>query len=220
MCIRDRDVDCEVVLLDDLKEKVTGADKAIAFLQAYMPSRWLDRILGLHKIKPDDLMTVIFTSGSTGMPKGVLLSNANVSHNVDAIDRAVKLTQDDIVLGVLPFFHSFGYAVTLWTVQTLGPTGVYHFNPLDARQIGKLSEKYKVTVILGTPTFLRGYLRRIKPEQFKYLDVVVVGAEKMPLDLFEAFEKKFGVRPVEGYGATELSPVSYTHLTLPTICSV
>ena len=201
------DVDCEVVLLDDLKEKVTGADKAIAFLQAYMPSRWLDRILGLHKIQPDDLMTVIFTSGSTGMPKGVLLSNANVSHNVDAIDRAVKLTQDDIVLGVLPFFHSFGYAVTLWTVQTLGPTGVYHFNPLDARQIGKLSEKYKVTVILGTPTFLRGYLRRIKPEQFKYLDVVVVGAEKMPLDLFEAFEKKFGVRPVEGYGATELSPL-------------
>jgi acyl-[acyl-carrier-protein]-phospholipid O-acyltransferase/long-chain-fatty-acid--[acyl-carrier-protein] ligase len=73
--------------------------------------------------------------------------------------------------------------------------------------VGKLAEKYKATVLLGTPTFLRGYLRRVKPEQFADLDVVVVGAEKMPADLFESFEKKFGVRPVEGYGTTELSPL-------------
>ena len=141
------------------------------------------------------------------MPKGVLLSNANISHNVDAIERAVKLDTHDTVLGILPFFHSFGYSVTLWAAMTLGPKGIYHFNPLDARQVGKLAEKYKVTVLLGTPTFLRGYLRRVTPEQFASLDVVVVGAEKMPADLFEAFEKKFGVRPVEGYGATELSPL-------------
>ena len=91
--------------------------------------------------------------------------------------------------------------------MTLGPRGVYHFNPLDARQIGKLAEKYKATVLLGTPTFLRGYLRRVEPEQFATLDVVVVGAEKMPADLFDAFEKRFGIRPVEGYGTTELSPL-------------
>ena len=201
------ELDTDVIFLEDFKEKVSAADKAIALVQSYLPSRWLDRILGLHKVDGDDLLTVIFTSGSTGMPKGVLLSNANVSHNVDAIDRAVKLTRDDTVLGVLPFFHSFGYAVTLWAAQTLGPTGVYHFNPLDARQVGKLSEKYKVTVLLGTPTFLRGYIRRITPEQFAHLDVAVVGAEKMPHDLFDAFENKFGVRPVEGYGTTELSPL-------------
>ena len=203
----DLELDTNVVLLDDLKEKVSTADKLIAFVQSYLPSGLLNRILSLHKVDADDLLTVIFTSGSTGMPKGVLLSNANISHNVDAIDRAVRLKQDDNVLGVLPFFHSFGYSVTFWAVQTLGPTGVYHYNPLDARQIGKLSEKYKVTVLLGTPTFLRGYLRRITPEQFAHLDVAVVGAEKMPADLFEAFEDKFGVRPVEGYGATELSPL-------------
>jgi acyl-[acyl-carrier-protein]-phospholipid O-acyltransferase/long-chain-fatty-acid--[acyl-carrier-protein] ligase len=91
--------------------------------------------------------------------------------------------------------------------MTLGPAGVYHYNPLEARQIGKLAEKYGATVLLGTPTFLRGYLRKIEPEQFSKLDVVVVGAEKMPADLFEAFEKRFGVRPVEGYGTTELSPL-------------
>ncbi len=202
------DLDAEIVSLDEIKNKVSTADKIIAFTQATIVPGWLlDRILGLHKVDCDDLLTVIFTSGSTGMPKGVLLSNANVSHNVDAVGRAVRLDQDDIVLGVLPFFHSFGYAVTLWAAQTLGPAGVYHFNPLDAKQIGKLVEKYKATVLLATPTFLRGYLKRVPPEQFQSLDVVVVGAEKMPIDLFDDFEKKFGVRPVEGYGMTEMSPL-------------
>lgn len=202
------EVDAEMVMLDTLRDKVTVIDKTIAFIQAYLiPAVLLDLLLGLNKIKADDLLTVIFTSGSTGMPKGVLLSNANISHNVDAIDRAVRLNNQDTVLGILPFFHSFGYSVTLWAVQTLGPCGIYHFNPLDAKQVGKLSEKYGVTVLLGTPTFLRGYLRRVKPEQFSKLDVVVVGAEKMPGELFAAFEDKFGVRPVEGYGATELSPL-------------
>ena len=204
----DLKLDANVVILETLKDKVSKVDKAIAAFQAVLiPAFLLDRILGTHKIDGDDLLTVIFTSGSTGMPKGVLLSNANISHNVDAIDRAVKLTTDDVVLGILPFFHSFGYSVTLWSVMTLGPQGVYHFNPLDSKQVGKLSEKYGVSVLLATPTFLRGYLRRVKPEQFSALDVVVVGAEKMPSELFEAFEKKFGVRPVEGYGATELSPL-------------
>ena len=204
----DLKLDAEVVPLESLKDKITKFDKAIAAIQAtVIPAFLLDRILGTHKIDADDLLTVIFTSGSTGMPKGVLLSGANISHNVDAIERAVKLSTEDTVLGILPFFHSFGYSVTLWSVMTLGPRGVYHFNPLDSRQVGKLAEKYKVTVLLSTPTFLRGYLRRVTPEQFASLDVVVVGAEKMPSELFEAFEKKFGVRPVEGYGATELSPL-------------
>lgn len=201
-------LDAEIVSLDELKTKVSTADKAIAFLQATIVPAWLlERILGLHKITADDLLTVIFTSGSTGMPKGVMLSNANISHNVDAIDRAIRLNAEDVVVGVLPFFHSFGYAVTLWASQTLGCAGVYHFNPLDSKQIGKLTERYKATVFLGTPTFLRGYLRRVTKEQFASLDVVVVGAEKMPPDLFEAFDKKFGVRPVEGYGTTEMSPL-------------
>ena len=202
------EVGCETVLLDSLKDKITKIDKAIAFIQgALTPAFLLDRWLGLHRIDPDDVLTIIFTSGSTGIPKGVMLTQSNISHNVDAIERAVKLTSDDTVLGVLPFFHSFGYSVTLWGVLSLGPTGVYHFNPLDARQVGKLAQKYNVTVLLGTPTFLRSYIRRISAEQFSMLDVVVVGAEKMPAELFEAFDEKFGVRPVEGYGATELSPL-------------
>ena len=204
----DGEVETDVVKLESLKDKVTTMDKLIGVIQAnLLPAVMLDWILGLNQIKSDDLLTVIFTSGSTGMPKGVQLSNANISHNVEAIDRAVKLGSEDTALGILPFFHSFGYSVTLWAVNILGPAGVYHFNPLDAKQVGKLAEKYKASVLLATPTFLKGYMRRIQPEQFANLDVVVVGAEKMPTEQFEAFEKRFGVRPVEGYGTTELSPL-------------
>ena len=204
----DVELDTEVVKLESLKDKVTIVDKLIGFIQANLiPAFMLDWILGLNQIKSDDLLTVIFTSGSTGMPKGVQLSNANISHNVEAIDRAVKLTSNDTALGILPFFHSFGYSVTLWAVNILGPAGVFHFNPLDAKQVGKLAQRYNASVLLATPTFLKGYMRRITPEQFGNLDVVVVGAEKMPRDQFDAFEKRFGVRPVEGYGTTELSPL-------------
>ena len=204
----DLQLDSNVVTLESIRDKVSGLDKAIAFLQANLiPIRILKRILGIHRIKSDDLLTVIFTSGSTGMPKGVMLTQANISHNVEAINRAVRLNESDVVLGVLPFFHSFGYSVTLWATQVLGPAGVYHFNPLDSRQIGKLAAKYGATVILGTPTFVRGYIRRIPAEQFSTLDTCIVGAEKMPAELFDAFEDKFGVRPVEGYGTTELSPL-------------
>ena len=104
-------------------------------------------------------------------------------------------------------FHSFGYTTTLWTVLTLAPKGVYHYTPLEPRQIGKLCRQHGVTILVTTPTFLRSYLRRCEPEDFAALDVVFTGAEKLTPELAAAFEKRFGVHPVEGYGATELSPV-------------
>ncbi|XZE53183.1 AMP-binding protein [Planctomycetaceae bacterium SH139] len=202
------DLDAEVIELEDIKPKVRAADKAWAALASYaLPAGILEKLLGLPKIKPSDLLTIVFTSGSTGTPKGVMLSYSNVGHNVDAIDTTIQLNGDDVVLGVLPFFHSFGYAVTLWAAQTLPPAGVYHFNPLDAKTVGKLAEKYGATVLLATPTFLRGYMRRVTPEQFQKLNVVVTGAEKTPPDLFTSFEARFGTSISEGYGTTELSPL-------------
>jgi acyl-[acyl-carrier-protein]-phospholipid O-acyltransferase / long-chain-fatty-acid--[acyl-carrier-protein] ligase len=199
---------CEVVLLEDLRGKIGRREKIHAGLYTYvLPAFIGERLLGLTSIKPDDLITVIFTSGSTGTPKGVMISHANVNHQIDGIAQLVRLTENDCVLGLLPFFHAFGYAVTLWTALCEPCSAAYHFNPLDARQIGNLAEKYKATILLATPTFLRGYMRRIEPEQFKHVDVVIVGAEKMPSDLFAAYEQRFGVRPSEGYGCTEMSPV-------------
>jgi len=204
----DLKLNAEVVYLDDLKEKVSLADKLIAALQTYsVPSFILERILGLTKLKPDDVMTIIFTSGSTGDPKGVMLSYANIGSNVLAVEQVADLKPKDALLGILPFFHSFGYTVTLWTALSLDPKGVYHFSPLDAKQIGKLCQKYKVTIMLTTPTFLRSYLRRCEKEEFAHLELVIVGAEKLPAELAQAFHEKYGVMPQEGYGATELSPL-------------
>ena len=201
-------LDADVVLLEDFKEKVKLTDKLAGALLAFATPMWLlERILGVHKMTGDDELTVIFTSGSTGEPKGVVLTNHNVGSNVEAIDQVVHLRGDDTLLGILPFFHSFGFMVTLWTVLGLDVRCVYHFTPLDAKQVGKLAREWGVTVLLSTPTFLRSYLRRCEPEDFAKMEIVVAGAEKLPMDLSDAFERKFGVRPVEGYGATELSPL-------------
>lgn len=204
----DLEIDADVVYLEEFRDKVRLSDKVVAAIMAYLcPVLLLERILGLHRAGGDDLFTVIFTSGSTGRPKGVLLTHHNIASNVEAIDHVVHLRSDDVLLGVLPFFHSFGLTVTLWTVLSLDLSGVYHFTPLDARQVGKLALKHGATVMLATPTFLKSYVRRCAPEDFTKMEVVVVGAEKMPISLADAFEERFGVRPVEGYGTTELSPL-------------
>ena len=203
------DLDAELIYLEDLKDKPTTGDKLVSALQAFaMPSRMLEKSLGLDKITSEDVLTVIFTSGSTGTPKGVMLTYGNVGSNVEAIDTVVHLGKQDTLIGILPLFHSFGYTVTMWGAMALDVASVYHFNPLDGKKIGKLCEQHKGTVLLSTPTFLRTFLRRATKEQFETLDVVVAGAEKLPTELCDAFEEKFGVRPVEGYGATETSPLA------------
>jgi acyl-[acyl-carrier-protein]-phospholipid O-acyltransferase/long-chain-fatty-acid--[acyl-carrier-protein] ligase len=110
-------------------------------------------------------------------------------------------------LGVLPFFHSFGYTVTLWLPAVLGVGVVFHPNPLDLAAIGKLVPDYKVTFLLATPTFLQAYMRRCQPEDFGGVQYVMTGAEKLPERVALAFEDRFGIRPLEGYGCTECSPV-------------
>ncbi len=202
------EIDAEWVFLEDFKEKVTTGDKLAAAVTTYLlPSALLERCLGLTRVDPDDVLTVIFTSGSTGDPKGVMLTHRNVGSNVEAVNQIIHLTPDDVLLGILPIFHSFGYTTTLWTVLTLPPKGVYHTNPLEARQVGAVCREHGVTIMVTTPTFVRSYLRRCEPEDFSRLDVVFTGAEKLPKELADAFEARFGVRPVEGYGTTELSPV-------------
>ena len=137
-----------------------------------------------------------------------MLSQQNVASNVKAINQAALFRKDDVMIGILPFFHSFGFTATLWGVACTNIGGAYHFSPLDAKQIGKLVERNKGTIMVATPTFLRSYMRRCTVEQFKSLDMVVAGAERLPTELAEAFKEKFGVLPVEGYGATELSPIT------------
>ncbi len=209
----DLEIDTELVYLEDLKSQVGLVDKLIAASSSYLvPGRLLAGAMGLRKIDAHEVLTIIFTSGSTGIPKGVMLTHGNVRHNVDAVEQVIHIQPQDSILGILPFFHSFGYTVTLWGVLTLNGKGVYHYNPLDARQVGKLCARHQATILLSTPTFLRSYIRRCEPQDFKSLDTVVTGAEKMPKEIADAFEAKFGTRPVEGYGTTELSPLASVNI--------
>lgn len=202
------DLKTEFIYLEDIREKATWFDKLVGALQAKISSvSSICKTRSGRQRSKDDLLTIIFTSGSTGDPKGVPLTYENIRANVNSIYTALSLTEKDFLIGVLPFFHSFGYTVTLWTPLVLPLGAAYHFSPLDARQIGKLTQDFQATVLLATPTFLRTYLRRVEPEMFKTLNLVVVGAEKEPQSLSDAFEEKFGVRPVEGYGMTEMGPL-------------
>ncbi len=210
----DYDLDAEVFFLDDLKDKVTLWDKLISLTASYLLPAIVHRwVLGLGQSRADDVMTIVFTSGSTGTPKGVMLTNRNVESNILAIERCGAFRSTDTMIGVLPFFHSFGYTATLWAPMACDIRGVYHFSPLDSRQVGKLAKRFSGTILVATPTFLRSYLRRCSPDDFSTLDMVIAGAERLPSELSDHFEEKFGVRPAEGYGATELSPL--TSINIP-----
>jgi len=199
----------ETVFLEDLAANPTPAEKLATFLMAkFLPVGWLERAGGRErKIGLDDLATVIFSSGSTGEPKGVMLSHYNIGSNVAQLEQVFGLDKRDCILGILPFFHSFGFTGTLCLPATLGVGVAFHPNPLDSRAIGPLVKNHAVTFLLATPTFLQLYLRGCAPADFGSLRLVMTGAEKLPDRLAAAFEEHFGIRPMEGYGCTECAPV-------------
>ena len=199
----------EALFLEDLVGSPGFVEKMTAALYAAcLPARMLERAVGHGgKTELDDLATVIFSSGSTGEPKGVMLSHYNIGSNIEQMEQVFGLTPKDRVLGVLPFFHSFGFTGTLWLPAVLGVGVLFHSNPLDAKTIGSLVREYGVTFLLATPTFLNLYLRGCSPEDFGSLRLVMTGAEKLPERIALAFEEYFGIRPLEGYGCTECSPV-------------
>ncbi|MEQ1917624.1 MAG: MFS transporter [Elusimicrobiota bacterium] len=202
------------IYVEDLAPSLSPLAKAVhAFVFLITPSFLLERtFFSKARGSLDRLATIMFTSGSTGIPKGVMLTHANILANLEAVAQVIQFGPDDRMLGVLPFFHSFGFTVTLWMPLRLGMGAVYHYNPLDARRIGELASDFKVTCLLGTPTFLLAWMRRVEPEKFKSLRRVVVGAEKLRVEVAKAFQEKYGLTPLEGYGATELSPVAAVNI--------
>jgi acyl-[acyl-carrier-protein]-phospholipid O-acyltransferase/long-chain-fatty-acid--[acyl-carrier-protein] ligase len=135
-----------------------------------------------------------------------MLSHYNIGSNIEQMEQVFALNARDSLLGVLPFFHSFGFTGTLALPGALGVGVVFHPNPLDAKSIGHLVQHHTVTFVLATPTFLQLYMRGCSSEQFGSVRIVAVGAEKLPDRIATAFEERFGVRPLEAYGCTECSP--------------
>ena len=199
----------KIIWIEEAQKTVSLSERMTALVLAlFAPLTTLERNVGMS-LRPqmDDLATIIFSSGSTGEPKGIMLSHFNVDSNVEGVTQVFHVGPNDRLLGILPFFHSFGYLATIWLAVNHGVGVVYHPNPLDAEAIGRLIHQQRVTLLLATPTFLQLYVRRCTPDQFGSLRVVLTGAEKLPDRLAQAFEEKFGIRPLEGYGVTECAPV-------------
>ncbi len=193
----------EMVFVEDIFSAAGRFHKAWAAIRArFAPARTL-----AARREPDSLATVLFSSGSTSAPKGVMLSHYNIISNIEAMRQVFHLEERDRVVGVLPLFHSFGFTVTLWLPAIGGLGAIYHVNPMDAKTIGEMTERYRGTLLLTTPTFALGYARKCTREQFASLRFVLAGAEKLRESVAKAFEDAFGLPILEGYGCTEMSPV-------------
>ncbi|HEY4283220.1 MAG TPA: AMP-binding protein [Chthoniobacterales bacterium] len=181
-----------------------------------LPSAALLRLLGIPKKGGHREAILLFTSGSSGEPKGVILSHRNLLGNVAQFNALLDANREDGILASLPFFHTFGCTVTLWYPLIEGVPVVTTPNPIEAAKNSGLIERYKLTLLVAAPTFLRGYLRKAEPKQLRTLRLIITGAEKLPLDLAETFEQKFGKHVFEGYGLTETAPVVSVNLPEPT----
>ena len=196
-----------MVYLEDVLAGITPFAKGRTFVTAFALPAWLLSRLYSREGDAESLATVVFSSGSTGVPKGVMLSHRNILANIDAVAQVFQLKDDDVMVGVLPFFHSFGFTVTLWLPLVAGFGAVFHPNPMDAKAIGELSERYRGSILVSTPTFYSTYVRKCQREQFAHVRYALVGAEKLRESIATAFKEKFGITLLEGYGCTEMSPV-------------
>lgn len=203
------DLPVRVHALEELAKEPKFFEKVRAGMMAkFCSAEGLLERLGGGAVGEDDLATIIFSSGSTGDPKGVMLTQRNVMSNLTRLDEVYGFSGSDRFLGVLPFFHSFGFIATIAGPAAVGFGAVYHHNPMESKVIGPLIEAHGVTFMVATPTFLQFYLRSCDAEQLASLRQVLVSAEKLPERLAEAFEKKFKQRPLEVYGSTECLAVT------------
>lgn len=196
-----------VVFIEDLISSIKPADKLKAYLKAkFVPAKFPTG----HR---NNIATIIFSSGTTGMPKGVMLTHYNILSNINSIRKVIHLTHRDNFCAVLPFFHSFGFTCGLWLPLIVAASAVYIANPFDAIEVGTNARLNNSTIIFAPPTFLLHYIKRLDSKDFTSLRLVVAGAEKLKKQIADSFEVKFGIRPLEGYGTTELSPA--VSLNLP-----
>jgi acyl-[acyl-carrier-protein]-phospholipid O-acyltransferase/long-chain-fatty-acid--[acyl-carrier-protein] ligase len=175
-------------LLPRLKKQIVWWRIAVALLPAFV----LTRVLGIPREGDRQEAFLLFTSGTSGAPKGVALTHRNLLGNVQQFAEMLNLDRTDAVLGSLPFFHSFGATVTILFPMMNGIRLVTYPNPLDVTKQAALIERYKITLVVTTPTFLRTYLRRVEPKQLSSIKLLVTGAEKLPADLAKRFRKSLG----------------------------
>lgn len=199
----------EMIFLEDIAKKVTKTQRILyTLLAALMPYSELMKLMAPATYNDVfNTAVVLFSSGSTGKPKGVMLSHHNINSDVYSFLRIMGWTNKDKITGNLPLFHSFGLTTCFWIPTMIGNEVIYLTNPLDSASVGKAIEKYSLTILLATPTFIQNYMKKCTVRQFRSLRLVITGAEKLRNDIAEKFRKMTGLSLIEGYGCTELSPV-------------
>lgn len=197
----------------DLQQLIgaAGGKRAILpwLLAAWLlPNQWVADLLELPRVGDREEAALLFTSGSSGEPKGVVLTHRNIFANCAQISSLSILPDTAVLMACLPVFHSFGFTVTLWYPLLRGCTVVTVPSPLDTKKIVEAIQQERATVMLGAPTFVRPFLKKASKEELKSLNLVVTGAEKLTLDLYEAFLGQFGIEILQGYGLTETTPAT------------
>jgi acyl-[acyl-carrier-protein]-phospholipid O-acyltransferase / long-chain-fatty-acid--[acyl-carrier-protein] ligase len=192
-----------ICYLEDVRASVTPWDMFVALCKA--------RFSGIahrrYGVKPGDPAVVLFTSGSEGLPKGVVLSHRNLLANRHQLAARIDFNPTDIVFNALPVFHSFGLTGGTLLPLFSGIKTVLYPSPLHYRIVPAMVYDTNATIMFGTDTFLSGYARMAHPYDFYAIRYIFAGAEKVKDETRRLFADKFGLRILEGYGATETAPV-------------
>ncbi len=194
-----------MIYLEDIMKSLTTFDKIKAAAKSKLSTSILSSMV--HNGSDDENCVILFTSGSEKDPKAVQLSHKNISHNIESIPQVIDIGPDDIFAGTLPVFHVFGLTVTFWLPIGIGTSIVAHANPLDYKAICDSIKKYKITLVVGTPSFFYGYLQKSEVGDFDSIRFAIAGADKLTDRLRVGYMKKHNLEIMEGYGTTETSPV-------------
>lgn len=192
----------ELLYLEDLRTRISGRDKLRALIRVRFDSDTILKTL----IAPEDTAAILFTSGSEGVPKGVELTHANILANIRQMLAVCDLQDWDRFFNALPIFHSFGLTIGTLLPMVRGCYVMLYPSPLHYRVVPTAFYHKDATIMLGTGTFLNGYARKAHALDWRSLRYMFAGAEKLQDATAATWAQKFGVRVLEGYGATECSP--------------
>ena len=201
---------CKLVYLEDLAKDIAALDKFSALLKCRTADFWYNH----KKCNPDKPAVVLFTSGSEGTPKGVVLSHANILANLKQLEACISFSAQDIVLNFLPMFHSFGFTVGTILPIVSGMKTFFYPTPLHYSVIPEIAYEIHATIMFGTNTFFTAYAKKAHAYDFYNMRYVVAGAEKLQENTRKVWADKFGIRILEGYGATETAPITSVNTPL------